>query len=261
MTNKPTNKPTPSIDEDLVFGRHPAIAALQSAEEQTVNKVFLQDSVQKEFATQILNLTKRLHVLVSRVPKAKLDDLVQGQNHQGVVVALAAFPYATIDDILAKAKAAGQPPFIVVLDNVEDPHNLGSIIRTADAAGVHGVIIGKHRAALLTGTVAKASAGAISRVPVARVTNLSRAIESLKKQGVWVFGTAVNGEDFTQWNAGGPIAIVIGNEGKGISPGVVKLLDGTVTIPMAGQIQSLNASVAAGIIMYKVFLTRRDGGH
>ena len=252
-----TEHETPAVDENLVFGRHPAIAALQQADAQTVNKIFLQDTVEKEFAGDILALAKRHKIMVSRVPKAKLDTLVNGANHQGVVVALAAFPYASVDDIFAKAEAAGEPPFIMVLDNVEDPHNLGSIVRTADAAGVHGVIIGKHRAATLTGTVAKAAAGALSRVPVARVTNLSRTIEEIKKRGVWVFGTAMDGEDFTTWNSSGPVAIVIGNEGKGISPGVAKLLDGTVTIPMAGQIQSLNASVAAAIIMYRVFLGRR----
>ena len=162
------------------------------------------------------------------------------------------FDYQTIEDCLALAESKDQPPFLLILDGIEDPHNLGSILRTADAFGVHGIIIPKRRAVGLTGIVAKTSTGAIEHVPVVRVANIAQTIELLQNQGIWVFATDMAGEDVRQWNSQGPLAIVIGNEGQGVSPLVKQKADGIVTIPMVGHVQSLNASVAAGVLVYEV---------
>ena len=175
---------------------------------------------------------------------------------QGLVASIAAYEYADLEDVFKKAEEKGEDPFIVILDGVEDPHNLGSILRTADATGVHGIIIPKRRSASLTATVAKASTGAIEHVPVVRVTNLTQAIEQLKARGVWVFGTDMNGTDYRKWNTSGPLAIVMGNEGKGVSRIVKESVDEMVTIPMVGHVQSLNASVASALMMYEVFRNR-----
>ncbi|WP_313467262.1 23S rRNA (guanosine(2251)-2'-O)-methyltransferase RlmB, partial [Carnobacterium sp.] len=190
------------------------------------------------------------------VPKAKLDQLVDGITHQGVVIAVAAFQYATIDDLFAAAAEKNEAPFFIILDGVEDPHNLGSIMRTADASGAHGIIIPKRRAVGLTATVAKASTGAIEHVPVARVTNLTQTINELKERGVWLYGTDMAGQDYREWETSIPIGLVIGNEGKGITRLVKEQMDGMLTIPMTGHVQSLNASVAASLLMYEVYRGR-----
>lgn len=243
-------------NEEFIIGRHPVVAALKS--DNPLNKLFIQTGIKKDdnIVSEILKLAKKQRLVVSEVPKQKLDRLTHSQNHQGVVLSVAAFEYATLDDLFENAKRHDTDPFFVILDNIEDPHNLGSIIRTADAAGVTGVIIPKHRAVGLTATVAKTSAGAIERVPVARVTNLSATIKELKERGVWVFGTDISGTDYRQWNAKGAVAVVIGNEGKGISPLLKKQVDEMLTIPMIGDIQSLNASVAASILIYQGFNSR-----
>ncbi|GAF40159.1 23S rRNA (guanosine-2'-O-) -methyltransferase RlmB [Agrilactobacillus composti DSM 18527 = JCM 14202] len=165
-------------------------------------------------------------------------------------------PYAQLADVLDKAKLQEEAPLIVILDNLEDPHNLGSILRTCDAMGVHGVIIPKRRSATLTDVVAKTSTGAMNYVPVVRVTNLAQTIKKLKDLGFWIFGTAMSGADYRTWDANGATALVIGNEGKGISPGVAKLMDATLSIPMVGHVQSLNASVAAGVLLYQAYNSR-----
>ncbi|MFT9346172.1 MAG: 23S rRNA (guanosine(2251)-2'-O)-methyltransferase RlmB, partial [Lentilactobacillus hilgardii] len=206
--------------------------------------------------SEILKLARKKRLVISEVPKQKLDRLSVGQNHQGVVLSVAAFEYATVDDLFVNAKKQETEPFFVILDNIEDPHNLGSIIRTADAAGVSGIIIPKHRAVGLTAVVAKTSAGAIERVPVARVTNLAATIKELKSRGMWVFGTDIEGTDYRRWDAKGSVAIIIGNEGKGISPLLKKQVDEMLTIPMVGDIQSLNASVAASVLIYQGFNSR-----
>ena len=172
------------------------------------------------------------------------------------MASIAAYEYADLEDVFKKAEEKGEDLFIVILDGVEDPHNLGSILRTADATGVHGIIIPKRRSASLTATVAKASTGAIEHVPVVRVTNLTQTIEQLKAHGVWVFGTDMNGTDYRKWNTSGPLAIVMGNEGKGVSRIVKESVDEMVTIPMVGHVQSLNASVASALMMYEVFRNR-----
>ena len=243
-----------ATNEDFVIGRHPAVAALKS--KQAVNKVFLQAGLKADALKEVASLAKKKGVIVNQVTKAKLDLLADGQNHQGVVLAVAAYEYASLDDLFAKAQAKAEDPFFIILDGIEDPHNLGSIMRTADAAGVHGIIIPKRRAVQLTSTVAKTSTGAIEYVPVCRVTNLVQTVEELKKRGVWVFGTDMHGTDFRKWSAKGPTALVIGNEGKGIAPLLKKNCDEMLTIPMVGHVQSLNASVAASLLIYQGFTSR-----
>ncbi|WP_283678026.1 23S rRNA (guanosine(2251)-2'-O)-methyltransferase RlmB [Lentilactobacillus sp. Marseille-Q4993] len=242
--------------EEFVIGRHPVESALKAGQE--VNKLFIQVGIKEEdpTVTEIIKLAKKQKLVISKVPKQKLDQLANNQNHQGVVLGVAAFKYASIDDLFANSEKMGVAPFFAILDNIEDPHNLGSIIRTADAAGVTGVIIPKHRAVGLTATVAKTSAGAIERVPVARVTNLVATIKELKNRGVWIFGTDMKGTDYRRWDANGPVAVVIGNEGKGIAPLVKKHVDEMLTIPMVGDIQSLNASVAASVLIYQGYNSR-----
>lgn len=244
---------------DFVIGRHPAVAALRS--QQTINKVFLQSGLKAEAIDEIRQLAQKRHLVISEVPKQKLDQLTDHQNHQGVVLGVAAFEYASVDDLFAKAEAAGEAPFFLILDGVEDPHNLGSILRTADASGVHGIIIPKRRAVGLTSTVAKTSTGAIETVPVARVTNLVNTVRDLKERGMWIFGTDMEGTDYRDWNAKGAVGLIIGNEGKGISRLLKETVDEMLMIPMVGSVQSLNASVAAGLLMYQGFSSRHPVQH
>lgn len=239
---------------DFVFGRHAVVEALQTPDR--VNRVFIQEGTSGRDAAKVIELAREKGIQVQTVPKTKIEDLVGNAVHQGLVASIAAYEYADIEDVFKKAEEKGEDPFIVILDGVEDPHNLGSILRTADATGVHGIIIPKRRSASLTATVAKASTGAIEHVPVVRVTNLTQTIEQLKARGVWVFGTDMNGTDYRKWNTSGPLAIVMGNEGKGVSRIVKESVDEMVTIPMVGHVQSLNASVASALMMYEVFRNR-----
>ncbi len=239
---------------DFVFGRHAVVEALQTPDR--VNRVFIQEGTSGRDSAKVIELAREKGIQVQTVPKTKIEDLVGNAVHQGLVASIAAYEYADIEDVFKKAEEKGEDPFIVILDGVEDPHNLGSILRTADATGVHGIIIPKRRSASLTATVAKASTGAIEHVPVVRVTNLTQTIEQLKARGVWVFGTDMNGTDYRKWNTSGPLAIVMGNEGKGVSRIVKESVDEMVTIPMVGHVQSLNASVASALMMYEVFRNR-----
>ncbi|GAA6237288.1 23S rRNA (guanosine(2251)-2'-O)-methyltransferase RlmB [Apilactobacillus micheneri] len=241
---------------EFIIGRHPVVSALRGKQE--INKVFLQNGIHKDEKSveEIIKLAKKKHLVISMVPKQKLDLLSDHQNHQGVVLSISPYKYASIDELFEHSKSKETEPFFLILDNIEDPHNLGSIIRTADAAGVTGIIIPKHRAVGLTATVAKTSAGAIERVPVARVTNLINTVNELKDRGVWIFGTDIKGTDYRHWDAKGSSAVVIGNEGKGISPLLKKNVDEMLTIPMIGNLQSLNASVAAGLLMYQGYSSR-----
>lgn len=239
---------------DFVIGRIPAIEVLKS--ERDINKIFLQEGLTGSKLTEINRLAKDRRLQVSYVPKAKLDQLTDNGNHQGVVIGTAAYQYAEIDDLFAAAEKKGEDPFFLLLDGVEDPHNLGSIMRTADASGAHGIIITKRRAVGLTATVAKASTGAIEHVPVVRVTNLVQTIKELKNRGIWFYGTDMKGQDYRKWDTKLPIGLVIGNEGQGISRLVKEQMDGTLTIPMTGHVQSLNASVAASLLMYEVYRGR-----
>lgn len=239
---------------DFVFGRHAVVEALQTPDR--VNRVFIQEGTSGRDAAKVIELAHEKGIQVQTVPKTKIEDLVGNAVHQGLVASIAAYEYADFEDVFKKAEEKGEDPFIVILDGVEDPHNLGSILRTADATGVHGIIIPKRRSASLTATVAKASTGAIEHVPVVRVTNLTQTIEQLKARGIWVFGTDMNGTDYRKWNTSGPLAIVMGNEGKGVSRIVKESVDEMVTIPMVGHVQSLNASVASALMMYEVFRNR-----
>lgn len=245
-------KPTESTE--FVYGHHASVESLRSTQE--INKVWLQTGLQDKIRNEITQLAKKKKLVIQQAPKSKLDELTDGGNHQGVVLSVAAFEYASIDDLFDQADKKGEAPFFVILDGIEDPHNLGSILRTADAAGVHGIIIPKRRAVQLTATVAKTSTGAIEHVPVARVTNLVNVVEELKKRNVWVFGADMAGDDYRRWDANGAVALIIGNEGRGISPLLKKKVDGMVTIPMVGHVQSLNASVAASLLIYQGYNSR-----
>ncbi|KRL63126.1 23S rRNA (guanosine(2251)-2'-O)-methyltransferase RlmB [Lactobacillus psittaci] len=243
-----------SVKGDFVFGRHAGIDFLKNEDAGKINKIFLQNGVQQDFANQVYGLAKKKHLVVQEAPKNKLDKLVDFGNHQGLVLAISSFEYADLDQSLEKL-ATKENPFILMLDSIEDPHNLGSILRTCDATGVDLVIIPKRRASGLTSVVAKTSTGAIDHVPVCRVNNLVQTVKQLKKAGYWVFGTAMSGQDYRTWDAKGKSVLVIGNEGKGISPLLLKQMDQTLTIPMIGHVQSLNASVATGVLLYQMLNT------
>ena len=194
--------------------------------------------------------------IINYVSKERLDQLSETRAHQGVIAQVAAYEYSTVEEILAKAEEKGEPPFLVLLDNVEDPHNLGAIIRTANLAGAHGVIIPKRRSVGLTSTVAKTSAGALNYTPVAKVTNLVRTIEELKEKGIWFVCADMGGESMYRLNLTGPIGMIVGNEGEGVSRLVREACDFTASIPMKGDIDSLNASVAAGVLAYEIVRQR-----
>lgn len=244
------------LDEgnDIVGGKIAVLSLLNG--KRSVNKLFCQEGLHSDRLSAILSLSKQKGIDVHYVPKSKLDSLTNHGNHQGMVAMAAAYDYATLDDVFALADRKNEPAFVVVLDGIEDPHNLGSILRTAAATGVHGVVIPKRRAVGLTAIVAKTAAGALEHVPVVRVTNVSQTIQELKERGCWVYATAMTGQAYTEWAVEGPIAVVIGNEGKGVSRLVQQHSDGLLTIPMAPEMQSLNASVAAGILMYEVYRNR-----
>lgn len=242
--------------KDFIFGRHTGLDFLKTQSSERINKIFLQHGIQEEFANQVYALAKKRHLVVQTVPKNKLDRLVQGGNHQGLVLAISSFEYANLDELLNKFDHEKQEPFLLMLDSIEDPHNLGSILRSADATGVDAIIIPKRHATGLTSVVAKTSTGAIDYVPVARVNNLVQVTKELKKRGYWIFGTDMKGTDYRQWNANGKTVLVIGNEGKGISPLLKKQMDQMLTLPMVGHVQSLNASVATGIMLYQMLNSR-----
>ncbi|KGX85401.1 23S rRNA (guanosine(2251)-2'-O)-methyltransferase RlmB [Pontibacillus litoralis] len=246
------------MSEEWIIGKNAVLEAFRSG--RAMNKVMVSDQMQAKASQQIHKIAKESGIQVQKVPRKKLDQLVDG-NHQGVVASVAAYTYSEWEDIFHKAEERGESPFILILDEIEDPHNLGSILRTADAAGVHGVIIPKRRSVGLTATVAKTSTGAIEYIPVVRVTNIARTIDQLKEQRVWVVGTDAKGdEDFRQLQGDMPIALVIGSEGKGISRLVKEKCDWTVNLPMVGRVTSLNASVAAGLLMYEIHRKRHPLG-
>ena len=245
-----------SNSKDFVFGRHAGIDFLKTQDAGKINKVFLQHGIQEDFANQVYALAKKKKLVVQSVPKNKLDRLVDGENHQGLVLAVSSFEYADLDKLLDQFEEQGKDAFILMLDSIEDPHNLGSILRSADATGVDAIIIPKRHATGLTSVVAKTSTGAIDYVPVARVNNLVQTTKELKKRGFWVFGTDMEGTDYRRWDAKGKTVLVIGNEGKGIAPLLKKQMDQTLTLPMVGHVQSLNASVATGVLLYQMLNSR-----
>lgn len=245
-----------SNEKDFVFGKHAGLDFLKMQNADRINKIFLQENLQASLTNEVYTLAKKKKIIVQLVPKSKLDRLVAGANHQGLVLTIASFEYAALDELLDQFERQEREPFLLMLDSIEDPHNLGSILRTADATGVDAVIIPKRHATGLTSVVAKTSTGAIDHVPVARVNNLVQTSQMLKKRGYWLFGTDMTGTDYRKWNSNGRTVLVIGNEGKGISRLLKEQMDQMLTLPMVGQVQSLNASVATGVLLYQMLNSR-----
>ena len=241
--------------DDQIEGRNSVLELLESGKD--VNKIFVTRGEKHGSINKILGIAKERKIIVVEKDKKQMDEMAQEENYQGVIAIVPPFEYVEISDILEVAKERNEDPFVIVLDGIEDPHNLGSIIRTAETAGVHGVIIPKRRAVSVNSTVNKASAGAVEHMKIARVTNISDAIEELKKAGLWVCGTAVDtNKYYYNQDLTGALAIVIGNEGKGIGEKVKKNCDFLVKIPMKGKVQSLNASVSTGIVVYEAVKQR-----
>lgn len=241
-------------EELTIEGRNAVIEAFRAG--KTIDKVFILDGCHDGQINTITREARKHNTIISYVVKERLDQMSHTGKHQGVIAIAAAYEYATVEDILDNAKEKGEAPFIFILDNIEDPHNLGAIIRTANLAGAHGIIIPKRRAVGLTATVARTSAGAINYTPVAKVTNISNTIEELKKEGMWFVCADMDGELMYNLDLKGPIGLVIGNEGEGVSRLVKEKCDFTATIPMKGDIDSLNASVAAGVLAYEIVRQR-----
>lgn len=240
-----------------IYGRNPVIEALKSG--ASINRIYIAKGAQHKAIDEIYKLARAGQVPVQQVERKKLDGLFPDKNHQGVYASVAEMAYVEWEEILAAARDKGEAPLVLVLDEIEDPHNLGAILRNADAFGVHGVIIPKRRSVSLTGTVAKAACGALQYVPVARVANIAQTLKALKKEGLWICGTAMDGQRIYEAPLSGPLAIVIGNEGHGMRPLVAQQCDFTVAIPMKGRINSLNASVATGIVLSEVERRREAG--
>ncbi|MFS0877531.1 23S rRNA (guanosine(2251)-2'-O)-methyltransferase RlmB [Solibacillus isronensis] len=255
---KQQEKPQSAQEElsgEMIAGKNPVLEALRAGRE--INKLWIAEGVKKTGVQELMDLAKEQGVLVQFVPKQKVDKLAE--NHQGIVASVAAYDYAELDDLFNAAKAKNEDPFFLILDELEDPHNLGSIMRTADAIGAHGIIIPKRRAVGLTAVVAKASTGAIEHVPVVRVTNLAQTVDELKDRGVWIAGTDAKGSaDYRKMDATLPLALIIGSEGKGMSRLLKDKCDFLYHLPMVGHVTSLNASVAAALLMYEVYRKRQE---
>ena len=249
------NTSNESMREDLIIGRNAVIEALKS--DRTIECVYVSKGDLEGSIKVALGLAKDKGVVIKEADRRKLDTMCDGLNHQGIVARVTPFKYCEVNDILEDAKRKEQQPFIVILDEIEDPHNLGSIIRTAELCGVHGIIIPKRRNVGITTTVYRTSVGAIEHVKVAKVTNINATIDELKEQGIWVYGADIAGDEYSyEVDFSGPCALIIGNEGKGIAKLTLKKCDKLVKIPMVGKINSLNASVAGGIMMYEVLKGR-----
>lgn len=239
------------IDEQYIAGRNPVLEILKT--DKKIDKLYIQKGELQGSINKIIGIARERNIQIQEVDKRRLDTLSEGNIHQGVVALVGAYNYTTIDEILERAKDRQEDPFIIILDEIEDPHNLGAIIRTAECAGVHGIIIPQRRSALVNQTVYRSSVGAVEHVLVARVNNLNNAIKELKNKGLWVYGADMAGENFhfnTKFD--GAIALVVGNEGKGISRLVKENCDLLVKIPMLGKVSSLNASNAAAILIYEI---------
>lgn len=243
-------------EEFKIEGRHPVMEAFRSG--RTIDKLFVLDGCEDGPIKSIIRAAKKQDTYIRFVKKERLDQLSETHQHQGVIAMAAAYSYSTVEDILAIAREKNEEPFIFLLDGIEDPHNLGAIIRTANLAGAHGVIIPKHRAVGLTGVVAKTSAGALNYTPVAKVANLGQTIDQLKKEGLWFVCGHMGGDVMYRLNLKGPIGLVVGNEGEGVSRLVREKCDYIASIPMKGNIDSLNASVAAGILAYEIVRQRMN---
>ena len=244
-----------NMTDEMIVGRNSVMEAIKSGR---VNKILLAKGDRQGSIREVIGVAKEKGILIQDVYIKKINDLAKGLRHQGVLAYVAPVEYVELEDILAKAEAAGQPPFIVLLDELEDPHNLGAILRTADAAGVHGVLIPKRRSCPLSATVAKTSAGAVEYVPVAKIGNVAQTIKELQKLGMWVVGADMDGDkDYYEADLTGPLVLVIGSEGKGIGRLTKEVCDFLVRIPMQGKINSLNASVAGSILMYESMKQRQ----
>lgn len=242
-------------NEQLIIGRNPVTEAIKSG--MNIDAIYVDPDAGGSIG-HILSLAKQQGIVVKNADDRKLSKMCRGASHQGIIAVGACAEYVTVDDILRAAEEKGEEPFIIICDEIEDPHNLGAIIRTAETAGAHGVIIPKRRSASLNFTVFKTSAGAASYVPVARVSNLASAIDDLKQRGVWIYGTDGSGEDYASVSMTGPVGLVIGSEGFGMGRLIKDKCDYLLRLPMAGRITSLNASVAAGIFMYEIVRQRRS---
>lgn len=241
-------------NETKIEGRNAVLEAFRSG--KTIDRLYVLDGCKDGPVQTILHEAQKGDAIVTFVSKERLDQLSETRKHQGVIASCAAYEYASVEELLNQAKQKGEPPFLILLDNIEDPHNLGAIIRTANLAGAHGVIIPKRRAAGLTAVVAKASAGALNYTPVAKVTNLSNTIKELKKEGMWFVCGDMGGKSMYELDLRGPIGLVIGDEGDGVSRLVAQNCDFTASIPTKGDIDSLNASVAAGVLAFEILRQR-----
>lgn len=241
-------------EELTIEGRNAVLEALRAG--KTIDKLFVLEGCQDGPVRSVTREARKHDTIINYVAKERLDQISETGKHQGVIAFAAAYEYAQVEDMLALAEEKGEPPFLLFLDNIEDPHNLGAIIRTANLAGAHGVVIPKRRAVGLTATVAKTSAGALNYTPVAKVTNLGQTIEELKNRGMWFVCADMNGEVMYRLDLKGPIGLVIGNEGEGVSRLVKEKCDFVASIPMKGEIDSLNASVAAGVLAYEIVRQR-----
>lgn len=240
---------------DQVEGRNSVLELLESGKD--VNKIFVTRGEKHGSINKIITMARKRKIIVVEKDKRQMDNMATIQNYQGVIAIVPPYSYCEVEDILEYAKSKNEDPFVLILDGIEDPHNLGSIIRTAETAGVHGVIIPKRRAAVVNSTVNKVSAGAVEHMKIARVTNISDTIEKLKKEGLWICGTDINTDKYYyEQDLTGPIGIVIGNEGSGMSMKVTKACDFLVKIPMKGKVTSLNASVSTGIVIYEAVKQR-----
>lgn len=238
------------MNEDIIYGRNPVIESISA--NRTIDKILIQEGLRHSQIGYIITLSKKQGILYQFADKRKLDKICEGENHQGVVAFVAAYKYSTVDDILKLAEDKGQKPIVVIADGITDPHNLGSIIRTADAAGAHGVIIPKNRSVSLNSVAAKVAAGSAEHILVAKVTNISRTLDELKSKGLWITGTSLNGDKSCyDCDLTGALGIVIGSEGSGISQNTEKHCDFLCKIPMLGKAESLNASVAAGVLLFE----------
>ncbi len=242
------------IVENRVEGKNPVLEAIKSG--RTIEKILIACGMTEGSVREILKKAREKGIVIQEVDRQRLDDIAESAAHQGVIAYTAPYQYTDMDEIIKRAMEKGEAPFLIILDEITDPHNFGAIIRTAECCGAHGVIIPKHRSAGITPAAVKASAGAVEHLPVAQETNLSVLIDKLKQQGIWVVGADLDGLPYTQQDLTGPLALVIGSEGKGIGRLVKEKCDFLVTIPVRGQIESLNASVAAGVLMYEVVRQR-----
>ncbi|WP_124067580.1 23S rRNA (guanosine(2251)-2'-O)-methyltransferase RlmB [Clostridium sp. E02] len=244
------------IEEFTIEGRNAVLEAFRSG--KTIDKLYVQKGVQDGPIQSIVREAKKSDTILNFVERERLDQMSEEGHHQGVIAHAAAYEYAEVDDMLKAAEEKGEPPFLILLDGIEDPHNLGAIIRTANLSGAHGVIIPKRRAVGLTATVAKTSAGALNYTPVAKVTNLTSVMEELKEKGMWFVCADMEGETMYRLNLKGPIGVVIGSEGSGVGRLVKEHCDMVASIPMKGNIDSLNASVATGVLAYEIVRQRMD---